>query len=254
MDKATRQQRLKQTCIIPQWPAAASVKAIMTSRQGGVSEFPFASLNVGDHVGDLPEHIASNRQSLGDALGLPSQPMWLHQVHGTTVVDAQAAQNMPDADAVVAFKPGYVGVVMTADCLPVLFCDRAGTRVAAAHAGWRGLCAGVLEATVEALDCEPYEIMAWLGAAIGPQAFEVGEEVRSAFVAVQSQAAHAFVPALKADKWLANIYDLARLRLQAVGVEAVFGGDFCTFTNEQRFFSYRRDGRTGRMASLIYLR
>jgi len=254
MDEATRQQRLKQTCIVPQWPAPASVQAFMTSRQGGVSEFPFNRLNLGGHVGDTPEHVAYNRQLVSAALALPSQPLWLQQVHGTTVVNAQTATATPEADAVVAFQRGHVGVVMTADCLPVLFCDRAGTRVAAAHAGWRGLCAGVLEATVNALDCEPRDIMAWLGAAIGPQAFEVGEEVRSAFIAEQPQAAQAFVPALEAGKYLANMYNLARLRLQAVGVEAIFGGDFCTFTETQRFFSYRRDGRTGRMASLICLR
>ena len=236
----------------PDWPAPSHVQAICTTRTGGVSVAPFDSLNLGDHVGDDPVAVARNRQLVAEALDLPATPLWLQQVHGVKV----ARQNVDNlgcpADASVAIKTNEVCVVMTADCLPVLFCDRAGTRVAAAHAGWRGLCDGVLEETVRALDCDPAEILAWMGPAIGPQAFEVGDEVRAAFMRHDQRATEAFKPMVEG-KWLADIYQLGRQRLASVGVNAVFGGDLCTYAQQDLFYSFRRDAQTGRMASLIWL-
>lgn len=236
----------------PDWPAPEHVQAVCTTRSGGVSIAPFDTLNLGDHVGDNPTAVAQNRQLVTELLALPSSPFWLQQVHGVKVAQQNVDNLGCPADASVSFKTKEVCVVMTADCLPVLFCDRAGTRVAAAHAGWRGLCDGILEETVGVLDCDPAEILAWLGPAIGPSAFEVGNEVRTAFMAHQSQAAEAFTPKSEG-KWLADIYQLGRQRLAAMGVTAVYGGDFCTYTERERFFSFRRDGQTGRMASLIWL-
>ncbi|MBC3347199.1 peptidoglycan editing factor PgeF [Pseudomonas sp. SWRI196] len=235
--------------LIPDWPAPAWVKACVTTRTGGVSLTPFDSLNLGDHVGDEPAAVAENRRRLTDRLAI--RPAWLQQVHGITVVEADPAQ-VATADACWTATPGIACTAMTADCLPVLFCNRAGTRVAAAHAGWRGLANGVLEATLDSLEVPADEILAWLGPAIGPQAFEVGPEVREAFVAQLPQAAQAFVPSHNAGKLLADIYALARLRLAARGVTAVYGGGQCTVT-DPRFFSYRRNPRTGRFASLIWL-
>ena len=237
--------------IVPGWPAPANVKALSTTRAGGLGVAPFDSLNLGTHVGDDPATVAANRARLRALL--PAEPCWLNQVHGTAVVDLATYGGVPDADAAVSRQPGAVCVVMTADCLPVLLCDRAGTVVGAAHAGWRGLQGGVIEATVRAMDVPAGELMAWLGPAIGPEAFEVGDEVRAAFVADDSAAAAAFRPAGPAGKWLADLYLLARQRLAALGVAGVYGGDACTFTEAARFFSYRRDGRTGRMASLVWL-
>ncbi|SEP11668.1 peptidoglycan editing factor PgeF [Pseudomonas sp. NFACC39-1] len=235
--------------LIPDWPAPAWVKACVTTRTGGVSLAPFDSLNLGDHVGDEPAAVAENRRRLTDRLAI--RPAWLQQVHGITVVEADPAQ-VATADASWSATPGIACTAMTADCLPVLFCNRAGTRVAAAHAGWRGLANGVLEATLDSLEVPADEILAWLGPAIGPQAFEVGPEVREAFVAQLPQAAQAFVPSHNTGKLLADIYALARLRLAARGVTAVYGGGQCTVT-DPRFFSYRRNPRTGRFASLIWL-
>lgn len=236
----------------PVWPAPGNVQAVCTTRTGGVSVAPFDSLNLGDHVGDDPVAVAGNRQLVAEVLNLPATPFWLQQVHGVKV----ARQNVDNlgcpADASVAIKTNEVCVVMTADCLPVLFCDRAGTRVAAAHAGWRGLCDGVLEETVRALDCDPAEILAWMGPAIGPQAFEVGDEVRAAFMRHDQRATEAFKPMVEG-KWLADIYQLGRQRLASVGVNAVLGGDLCTYNQQDLFYSFRRDAQTGRMASLIWL-
>ncbi|MGE0081259.1 MAG: peptidoglycan editing factor PgeF [Thiohalomonadaceae bacterium] len=239
-------------CIFPDWPAPPQVRAAVTTRVGGVSVGPYASLNLGDHVGDDPAAVAENRARLVQALGLPSEPRWLKQVHGTCALDAAAAVGGCEADAGFAALPGVVCAVLTADCLPVLFCDRAGTRVAAAHAGWRGLAAGVLERTVDALGAAPADVLAWLGPAIGPQAFEVGEEVRTAFLSQDRGAGTAFRPHGEG-RWLADLYALARRRLSRHGVDAVYGGGLCTFSDPARFFSYRRDGVTGRMASLIWL-
>ncbi len=233
------------------WPAPAAVRTLLTTRQGGVSQPPYDSFNLGTHVGDQPEAVAANREQL--RLLLPDEPAWLNQVHGTNVVDAaEIGETLLDADASFSRQPGKVCVVMTADCLPVLLCDDAGSVVAAAHAGWRGLCDGVLEAAVSATAVAPATLMAWLGPAIGPDAFEVGAEVRAAFIACDPAAAAAFTD-IGESKYLADIYQLARQRLAAAGVSRVYGGDYCTVIERERFFSYRRDGVTGRMASLIWL-
>ncbi|CNC32464.1 purine nucleoside phosphorylase YfiH [Yersinia alsatica] len=238
--------------ILPDWPAPASVKACSTTRHGGISEFPYDSLNLGTHVGDIAATVITNRQRLVEQGQLPQMPVWLEQVHGTRVLhlDGSAISDV-QADAVYSRVAGQVCAVMTADCLPVLFCSLAGDEVAAAHAGWRGLCAGVLEQTMAQFNAAPSSIIAWLGPAIGPQQFEVGEEVKQAFIDIDTQAAAAFIPA--GTKYLADIYLLARQRLQAVGIHAIYGGDHCTVSEKQQFFSYRRDGITGRMASLVWL-
>ena len=234
--------------ILPDWPTPPRVKSLMTTRAGGVSGAPWGSLNLGDHVGDDPVHVAANRARLRQQL--PADPGWLKQVHSATVVEAGAG--LLEADAAFTRRAGTVCAVLTADCLPVLLCDRAGSVVAAAHAGWRGLAGGVLEASVAAMQVPAGEIMAWMGAAIGPQAFEVGDEVRQAFIAQHPEAAEAFLQHAPG-KWLADIYQLARIRLNQVGVQAIYGGERCTFNETDSFYSYRRDGVTGRMASLIWL-
>ena len=235
--------------LTPDWPAPASVKACVTTREGGVSEAPFDSLNLGDHVDDRPEAVAENRRRLTDHFSI--KPAWLQQVHGITVAQADPGI-VATADASWTATPGIACTAMTADCLPALFCDRAGTRVAAAHAGWRGLAAGVLEATLDTLDVPAEDVLVWLGPAIGPKAFEVGPEVREVFINQLPEAAEAFVPSDNAGKFMADIYMLARLRLAERGVTAVYGGGFCTVT-DPRFFSYRRASRTGRFASLVWL-
>jgi uncharacterized protein, YfiH family len=236
--------------ILPDWPAPAKVRALSTTRAGGVSAGPYASLNLGDHVGDDPAAVAENRARVRNRL--PAEPLWLKQVHLADVADADSASGVPEADASVARQPGKACAVLTADCLPLLLCDRAGAVVAAAHAGWRGLAGGVIEAAVEAMKVSPGEVLAWLGPAIGPAAFEVGGEVRDAFLAFDPAAAAAFV-ARENGKWLADIFHLARLRLGKIGVTAVYGGGVCTYSDAERFYSYRRDGATGRMASLIWI-
>ncbi len=238
--------------IYPDWPAAENVKAVITTRTGGVSGGPYQSLNLADHVGDVPWAVQQNRSLVQRQLKLPRRVLWLDQVHGDRVVDASTAHERPSADASFTDQADLVCAVLTADCLPVLFCDRAGKRVAAAHAGWRGLAAGILENTVRALDTEPGQLLVWLGPAIGPLAFEVGADVRHTFVEQHAEAASAFVRQ-RPGHWLADLYQLARLRLLASGVTAVHGGRFCTFTERESFYSYRRDGVTGRMASLIWL-
>jgi polyphenol oxidase len=237
-------------CLIPNWPAPASVRALQSTRSGGCSPVPYASFNLGSHVGDAPVLVARNRMLLAPLM--PSEPVWLNQVHGTTVVNAAQASCLPQADACVSAQAGVVCVVMTADCLPVLLCDVAGSVVGAAHAGWRGLCDGVIEATVAAMQVAPQTLMAWLGPAIGADAFEVGAEVRAAFVAHAPEAAVAFTPHAP-DKYRADIYQLARQRLQALGVTQIYGGEHCTYRDPARFFSYRRDGVTGRMGTFIWL-
>jgi purine-nucleoside/S-methyl-5'-thioadenosine phosphorylase / adenosine deaminase len=238
--------------IVPAWPAPAAVRAVTTTRHGGVSVPPWDSMNPADHVGDQPGAVAENRARLSRALQLPAAPVWLQQVHGVGVVNAAQVHGVPAADAAWTAQAGVVCAVMTADCLPVLLCDRAGQCVAAAHAGWRGLAAGVLEQTVQALPARPEALLAWLGPAIGPAAYVVGAEVRDAFLASDADAADAFTVAEQGG-WHADLYRLARLRLSRLGVSAVFGGDWCSFTAPERFYSYRREGVTGRMASLIWL-
>jgi YfiH family protein len=237
-------------CLTPDWPAPANVHALQTLRGGGVSPAPWASWNLGDHVGDEPARVAANRAAL--RARLPAEPAWLQQVHGTLTVDAAKTAKTAVADAAFSRQPGVVCVVMTADCLPVLFCDRAGSVVAAAHAGWRGLLAGVLENTLAAMRVAPGEVIAWLGPAIGPAHFEVGDEVRAAFVGNAAGAASEF-RAHTAGKWLCDLPGLARQRLRAAGVDSIHGGGECTYADRERFFSYRRDGVTGRMASLVWL-
>lgn len=249
----TRTRLNKPELIFPDWPLPEGVRCLLTTRNGGVSQGAYASLNLGSHVGDDPHAVATNRRAVEALLG--GHPVWLNQVHGTQVIDAAGFLNhavAPDADAVFARQAGAVCVVMTADCLPVLFCDDAGSVVAAAHAGWRGLLAGVLENTIAAMAVPAHRLMAYLGPAIGPHAFEVGDEVRSAFIATDPAAATAFT-ACAHDKWHADLYALARQRLSGQGLGRIYGGEFCTFTEQNRFFSYRRDGQTGRMASMIWL-
>jgi len=244
--------------IYPDWPAPKTVKAFSTTRLGGVSRWPYDSLNLGDHVGDSTADVAANRRHLQQLLGEQVHCQWLQQVHGTKVIRSlefdSAADRVPEADASVSQQQNIACLVMTADCLPVLFCDRAGTRVAAAHAGWRGLADGVLEATLSALECPAEEVICWLGPAIAQDAFEVGDEVRQRFCDQHTGAETAFKRrAEHPQKWFADLYALARLRLSLAGVAAVYGGNFCTFGDSERFFSYRRDGQTGRMASLVWL-
>lgn len=252
---------LLQHALRPDWPAPAQVHALVTTRLGGFSGAPWDSLNLGDHVADDPEAVRANRDLLEQALqriAPASAPLWLKQVHGLRVVTPPAEPTqrrvwIPEADAATTTLPGVPVTVMTADCLPVFFCDRAGTRVAVAHAGWRGLCDGVLEATVAEF-AQPSEVLAWMGPAIGPQAFEVGGEVRAEFIARDPAAVEAFRPvADKPGHWLGDLYLLARQRLARVGVSAVSGGGRCTHGERDSFFSFRRDGRTGRMASVIWL-
>ena len=241
--------------IVPDWPAPPSVQAISTTRSGGVSLPPYDGLNLGTHVNDEPDAVAENRRRLRLGAALPAEPLWLSQIHGVAVLNAAQVPIGSVADASFCAEPGLVCAIQTADCLPVLFCDRAGRVVAAAHAGWRGLVAGVLEQTVAAMVGQgslPDGIMAWLGPAIGPTAFEVGAEVRAAFVAHDPAAGNAFV-AHAQDKWLADIFLLARQRLKACGVHQIYGGGVCTFSDPARFFSYRRECNTGRQASLIWL-
>lgn len=236
--------------IIPDWPAPPHVHAFATTRLGGVSVGPYASLNLADHVGDDPAAVAENRRRLRALL--PAEPVWLKQVHGTRCLDAAKCSAGSEADASFTCRAGVVCAVLTADCLPLLLCDEAGTVVAAAHAGWRGLAAGVIEATVATMGVPADRLIAWLGPAIGPESFEVGGEVREAFVAHDPAAATAF-RARPNGKWLCDLYRLARLRLTALGVCRVSSADFDTCRDAERFFSYRRDGATGRMASLIWI-
>jgi YfiH family protein len=239
--------------LIPDWPAPARVRACVTTRAGGVSVGAYAGLNLGDHVGDDPAAVAENRARLGACI--QARPVWLSQVHGVRVVQARPgrqADEAEQADGCWTSTPGIACTAMTADCLPVLFCNVSGTRVAAAHAGWRGLANGVLEAAVDSMAAAPGDIMAWLGPAIGPRRFEVGAEVREAFMAIHPEADTAFVPGGQPGKFQADIYALARIRLASVGVRAVYGGGGCT-VEDARFFSYRRENPTGRFASLIWL-
>lgn len=238
--------------IIPDWPAPPRIHACTSTRLGGVSRPPYAGLNLAFHVGDAPRHVRENRTRLRQRLQLPHEPLWLRQVHGTCVVDGIHAPPEPEADGSFAGQPGIVCAVLTADCLPLLLCDRQGTRVAAVHAGWRGLSSGVIESAIDALQVPGENLLAWLGPAIGPSAFEVGPEVRSAFLAHDPRTASAFSPS-PAGRWHADLYELARHRLHTQGVQAVHGGGMCTFADEGRFYSYRRDKTTGRMASVIWI-
>ncbi|HHZ87933.1 MAG TPA: peptidoglycan editing factor PgeF [Chromatiaceae bacterium] len=235
------------------WPVAEHIVAGTSLRSGGASLPPYDSFNLADHVGDDPQAVCRNRERFTSLLMLPTQPVWLCQQHTTTVVDLSHADPPSIADASVSSAADRVCVVLTADCLPLLMCDQRGTVVAAAHAGWRGLVNGVIEKTVSAMKVDGQDILVWLGPAIGPQAFAVGNDVREIFVAHSEEAEQAFV-SCQPDKWHADLYALARQRLHACGVTQVFGGDQCTFGDASRFYSFRRDGTTGRMASVIWMR
>jgi YfiH family protein len=243
--------RPDEPCLItPEWPAPRQVRAVQSTRRGGISQPPYDGLNLAEHTGDKAEDVAENRRLLCEYLHLPADPVWLNQVHGIEVVPASGGA--APADAVWSDRPGQVCAILSADCLPVLFCDVAGEVVAAAHAGWRGLASGVLEATIAAMQRPPSRLMAWLGPAIGPQSFEVGAEVRQRFLAVDPALADCFQPSPQG-RWLADLYALARRRLARAGVSAVYGGGFCTARQTGLFYSYRSEGRTGRMATLIWL-
>jgi YfiH family protein len=244
--------------IKPDWPAPSSVRALSTQRGGGVSGHPFESLNLGSHVGDVPAAVEENRRRLRQAAGLPAEPAWLRQVHGTQVADldrldgGDLAGAMPSADAAITRRPGRICAILTADCLPVLLASETGDAVGAAHAGWRGLAAGVLEAAVAALRVEPRCLLAWLGPAIGPGHFEVGPEVREAFVRGDPGAEAAFAVNARG-RFMADLPALARSRLARLGIARVYGGHDCTFEQRDQYFSHRRDGKTGRQATLIWL-
>lgn len=237
----------------PDWPAPANVRAFATERAGG-GRGRYDALNLGTHVGDEAAAVTANRARLREAAELPSDPRWLEQVHGTRVLDLdrESGPQLPPADGAVSGRAGVVCAVLTADCLPVLLCDRSGGRVGAAHAGWRGLLRGVLPAAVAALGAAPSDVLAWLGPAIGPAAFEVGPEVRDAYLEADPGTAACFEPNARG-RWQADLYALARLSLARAGVEAVYGGGYCTFTERARFFSHRREAPCGRMATLIWL-
>jgi len=237
--------------IRPEWPAPVRVQALITTRAGGLSQAPYASLNLGTHVGDDPQQVAANRARLNQVL--PQAPYWLHQVHGHQVVVAGTpTAEPPPADASISTRANTVCVVMVADCLPILLCDRRGTCVGIAHAGWRGLASGVVAQTVAALPASPNELLAYLGPCIGPNAFEVGDEVRQAYLTLDPQHATAFRPH-PSGRWWCDLPNLARQVLHHSGVSAIYGGQDCTVSDPERFFSYRRNGVTGRMAALIWL-
>jgi polyphenol oxidase len=258
------------TILTPDWPAPKGVRAAFTLRQGGVSRPPFHTLNLARHVGDDPSAVAENRRRVREALELPDEPLWLTQVHGAGVLgveesaaqEAAATEFVPRGDASVSRVPGRVCAIQVADCMPVLLSSRDGSVVAAAHGGWRGLAAGILEETIRVLlagsadrarpALAAADLIAWMGPAIGAAHFEVGDEVRAAFVATDAGAAHAFARNSRG-RWQCDLYALARRRLSALGVREVYGGDWCTFADPARFFSYRRDGQCGRMAALIWI-
>lgn len=235
--------------VVPDWPAPACVKAFITTRSGGVSGGAYASLNLGLRTGDDPQAVDENRRQLRATL--PQEPKWLKQVHGVNAVVADQLAGAPEADASVARHPNTVCAVLVADCIPVLLTVRDGTAVAIAHCGWRGVARGVLENTLERMSQPPGQIIAYLGPGIGPRAFEVGAEVRNEFLTVDEYAQAAFTPHA-AGKWLADLFLLARRRLARAGVSSIHGGNFCTFSEPHRFFSYRRDRTTGRMAAVIW--
>lgn len=239
----------------PDWPAPAGVRAAFTTRIGGHSQGPWASFNLGERVGDAPAAVAANRALLARELGLPGSPQWLHQVHGAGVLAARGDGRERTADAAWTRERGLVCAVQSADCLPILLCDRSGTRIAAVHGGWRGLAAGVLGRALAALEIAPDALLAWLGPAICGSCYEVGEEVRAAFAADAAVARRGFRPAARSGHWYADLAAIARAQLTASGVPetAIFGGDLCTREDPGRFYSFRRDGTTGRMAALIWL-
>ncbi len=242
------------TILRPAWLLPSSIHSAQTTRFGGISLAPYAELNLATHVGDTPAHVQENRRLVCEHLALPSEPLWLEQVHGISVHRAtpeNTPTQPPRADAAYTDQPGMVLAVLTADCLPVLFASRDGAEIAAAHAGWRGLHAGVLEATLTHFRSPPSDILAWFGPAISQAAFEVGGDVYQAFTEHDPAATSAFTPSTRRGHWQADLYQLARLRCHAAGIQSIHGGELCSF-NDPRFFSYRRETPTGRMASLIW--
>ncbi len=239
--------------IRPDWPAPSQIKAYTTLREGGVSLAPYHNFNLGMHTGDNPIDVSTNRRRLKTVLGIPSEPIWLNQTHSAIVLPALLTHLNQEADATYTDELNRVCIVLTADCLPILLCHHSGSHVAAIHAGWRGLVKGIISETLTALKLPPEECIAWLGPAIGPEAFEVGNIVRQLFIQCEPETATAFIPSPNG-KWLGNLYTLARCFLQKQGVTHIYGGTYCTYSEKSRFFSYRRDGeKTGRMASLIWI-
>ena len=238
--------------ISPDWPAPDNIRAFSTTRHGGFSQAPFDSLNFGDHVGDDIALVSQNRAQLRQIIQAPEEPLWLKQAHSDHVVNSLDWQLNIEADAIFSQHRNHVCTIMTADCLPILLCNQQGDTVAAIHAGWRSLAAGIIEKTLRRFQCDSSSIMAWLGPAIGPSQFEVGQDVYDAFCRHSPSASQAF-KATDNSHYLADIYQLARQRLESQAITAIYGGDFCTVSDEQRFFSYRRDGKTGRMATLIWI-
>lgn len=241
--------------ITPDWPAPRSIAAFTTTRHGGCSEGAYASFNLALHVEDDPDCVKANRAELKKNIPLPTEPLWLKQIHSTDVIKItqQSPQDIT-ADGSWTQEANTICAIFTADCLPVLLCDQKGSCVAALHAGWRGLASGILETGVQQLPADPKDLLAWLGPAISQEHYEVGEEVRQAFIAYDPQAQHAFKPSERKDHWYIDIYFLARQRLQSVGVHAIYGGDHCTYRESDQFYSFRRDKETGRMASLIWIK
>lgn len=238
--------------ITPDWPASDRVRAVSTTRRGGVSKGRYASFNLGAHVGDDPRAVAENRLCLRHQLNLACEPRWLKQRHGGHVVNLNGSEVREPCDAAVTHTANEICVIMTADCLPVLLCDLAGTMIAAAHCGWRSLAAGILENTLAAMHITPGDLLAWLGPAIGPSVYQVGDDVRAALTMAHPDAELAFEPQ-RPGKWLCDLYLIASQRLRYAGVTHIYGGGFCTYSERERFFSYRRDGECGRMATLIWL-
>lgn len=238
--------------IIPDWPAPKHIKAISSTRHGGVSKPPYDSLNLGAHVGDDISNVSKNRVWLEKEASLPESPRWLDQVHGDAIIESQSWIQSTKADAIISTTVNHVCPIMTADCLPILLCDKEGTQVAAIHAGWRSLASGILEKTLQRFKCAPNEIVAWLGPAIGPEKFEVGRDVFGAFTQSSESASQSFKQTNESH-YLADIYLLATQKLHLHGTKAIFGGEHCTVLEQSDFFSYRRDGITGRMATMIWI-
>lgn len=238
--------------LLPKWPAPPSIKAAVTTRQGGVSSAPYESFNLGDHVGDKPDSVALNRQRLSEYLKLPSAPLWLNQVHGSVVCQADRTTSPRTADAITTRTPHKVCAILTADCLPILLCSTQGNEIAAIHAGWRGLVQGVIQKTLSGMHTMPEEIIAWLGPAIGSRAYEIDRPVFDRFIQLKSQFEDCFIPT-RTDHWQMDIYAIARFLLRQQGVTQIHGGEHCTYSEDKLFFSHRREGITGRMASLIWI-
>lgn len=240
--------------LIPDWPAPANIKACTTTRLGlGVSQPPYDQFNLADRVNDNPLHVKQNRAQLKEALLLPEEPIWLKQTHSNLVLSAQPYNRDQEGDASIASHASQVCAILTADCLPILICQRDGSQVAAIHAGWRGILNGVIENTINALSTNPDELLVWFGPAISQSHYEVGDEMRDSFLAHDPHTASAFTPSPN-NRWLANLYQLADFRLRKQGITQIYGGTYCTYSDAARFYSYRRDGaQTGRIASLIWI-